>query len=409
MERLLISGASIIDPDPHVMREIKQRGRTMTVSTTKVCIDEKGHVSNVVLLKSSGFPDYDAKLLRALRARRYRPFKLSGVAKKVCSSWTTIFRLEDHPVIATRHPSGFGMYFEGSTLYADASGPPVPRQIPAAALIQVSTPEAREPLENEPHALFLKTEAYSLELWAKAEDMGLIAREDVLLAGTPRKAGVPTLETTPGIRLRAGAPVVVQGRKGSALLVRLVGSPESSAGWVPAKLVGRVARLPKPPSADEHEGAKLRITNQGLRDGPIRGRALTPPQAGQVVTPHGADMVRVAVLEERGDQALVKHDDDQWWMIGWTPLDGLEPDKAEATQPMRIGGTAPEVLIPEGTDLLATPDGPIIGRANRERSEVFHDSSAPYYKIFIHTELGAIAAWAAGEVAPQEPREVDED
>ena len=51
----------------------------------KLCLTRAGEVESVRIMKSSGFPAYDAKLDREIRKWHYRPFMVNGTAAPVCS------------------------------------------------------------------------------------------------------------------------------------------------------------------------------------------------------------------------------------------------------------------------------------------------------------------------------------
>jgi TonB family protein len=47
-------------------------------ATVTVCIDRRGEVAGVDVLRSSGHQEWDRRLARAVRAWRYRPYRLEG-------------------------------------------------------------------------------------------------------------------------------------------------------------------------------------------------------------------------------------------------------------------------------------------------------------------------------------------
>lgn len=91
LEQLRIAGQKFIVPDDETMAEIDQAGRPKLVTTYKLCIDTAGSVAVLDMLKPSGFPAYDAKMQREMRAWRYRPYTVDGVAKAVCTSIIFIY------------------------------------------------------------------------------------------------------------------------------------------------------------------------------------------------------------------------------------------------------------------------------------------------------------------------------
>jgi len=92
LEQNRIRGSKQIDPDTSTKAEILKAGRTSTVASLKLCVDAKGSVSAVTILKSSGFPAYDAKLLLETRRWAYKPFLVRGTPAPVCTAATFIYR-----------------------------------------------------------------------------------------------------------------------------------------------------------------------------------------------------------------------------------------------------------------------------------------------------------------------------
>jgi TonB family protein len=72
--------------------EISRSGKTKLVTTYKICINVNGDVSQVNMLKSSGFPSYDSKISREMKSWKYRPYSVDGQAKPVCTSVTFIYQ-----------------------------------------------------------------------------------------------------------------------------------------------------------------------------------------------------------------------------------------------------------------------------------------------------------------------------
>lgn len=80
-------GTTQIKPPDKVRDEMSRSGKRSTRAAIKLCLSGSGRVSSVKLLTSSGYPTYDRKLVAAVRAWRYHPFKLdTGQAIPVCTS-----------------------------------------------------------------------------------------------------------------------------------------------------------------------------------------------------------------------------------------------------------------------------------------------------------------------------------
>lgn len=91
VENQRIAGSKRIVPDSLVQADIIAAGKTKVVASMKMCLDDKGNVSSVTQLKSSGFPTYDRKLMTEMRQWLFRPYKLSGKAVPVCTAITFIY------------------------------------------------------------------------------------------------------------------------------------------------------------------------------------------------------------------------------------------------------------------------------------------------------------------------------
>ena len=63
-----------------------------TVGVVKMCLDDKGVPAQLTLLKSTNYPDYDARINAGMRAWRYEPFRVEGKPVPVCTSVDIIYR-----------------------------------------------------------------------------------------------------------------------------------------------------------------------------------------------------------------------------------------------------------------------------------------------------------------------------
>jgi hypothetical protein len=91
LENLRVSGSKRIVPDARVKADILAAGKTKVVASMKMCLDDKGNVSSVAQLKSSGYPAYDRTLMTEMRQWLYRPYKVNGKAAPVCTAVTFIY------------------------------------------------------------------------------------------------------------------------------------------------------------------------------------------------------------------------------------------------------------------------------------------------------------------------------
>jgi protein TonB len=92
LEASRIAGEKQIVPDDVTKTEINRSGKTRVIASFKLCITAAGGVNTVNMLKSSGFPAYDNKILSTIRGSwRYRPFNVNGKAVPVCTAVTFIY------------------------------------------------------------------------------------------------------------------------------------------------------------------------------------------------------------------------------------------------------------------------------------------------------------------------------
>lgn len=90
-----IAGDPQIGAPESVKLEMRRAGVSRTTGTVKMCLDRAGRVSSVTTLVSTGYPDYDRRLLERMRGWAYRPYQLtSGETIPVCTAITFIFRME---------------------------------------------------------------------------------------------------------------------------------------------------------------------------------------------------------------------------------------------------------------------------------------------------------------------------
>jgi eukaryotic-like serine/threonine-protein kinase len=87
-----IAGDKSIVPDATTMAAIGRSGQTTLVSSYKVCVSAEGHINTATLLRSSGFPAYDAKIQTTIRKEwRYKPYMINGKATPVCTALRFIY------------------------------------------------------------------------------------------------------------------------------------------------------------------------------------------------------------------------------------------------------------------------------------------------------------------------------
>lgn len=90
---LRISGETQIVPPDTVKTTMLRDGRGRTLGTLKVCIDAAGRVASVAVAGSTKYPAYDATLVRAVRAWRYRPHAVDGRPTPACGMVTFVYTI----------------------------------------------------------------------------------------------------------------------------------------------------------------------------------------------------------------------------------------------------------------------------------------------------------------------------
>ena len=92
LEASRIAGEKNIIPDDNTKIEIQRSGKEKIVGSFKLCINTEGSINSVSQLKSSGFSQYDAKIIATIRGEwRYKPFMVNGKAAPVCTAVTFIY------------------------------------------------------------------------------------------------------------------------------------------------------------------------------------------------------------------------------------------------------------------------------------------------------------------------------
>lgn len=91
LEPLRIAGTKMIAPDDKTKVAIQASGRDKVVASLKLCLDATGAVVTVKLLRSSGFPTYDALLDREMHGWKYKPYVDHGTVIPVCTAVTFIY------------------------------------------------------------------------------------------------------------------------------------------------------------------------------------------------------------------------------------------------------------------------------------------------------------------------------
>jgi protein TonB len=92
LEGTRIAGDKLIAPDDDTKVEITKSGKDRIVASFKLCLADDGKIVQVSLLKSSGFPAYDQKIMTTIRTTwGYRPYLVNGQPQPVCTAVTFIY------------------------------------------------------------------------------------------------------------------------------------------------------------------------------------------------------------------------------------------------------------------------------------------------------------------------------
>ncbi|MBL9019716.1 MAG: energy transducer TonB [Myxococcales bacterium] len=91
LESLRLAGTKVIAADARTRADILAGGKTRVVAALKICLDDAGSVRSSAVMKSSGFPAYDRKLISETRGWVFRPYKVNGKATAVCTAYTFIY------------------------------------------------------------------------------------------------------------------------------------------------------------------------------------------------------------------------------------------------------------------------------------------------------------------------------
>jgi TonB family protein len=92
--RLRITGDTQIHPPPAIKHRMRGDGRGAVVGVIDVCVAATGHVARTRVLRSTGYPEYDAKLLEGVRGWRYRATP-GGTRVNICSPVTFQYRMTE--------------------------------------------------------------------------------------------------------------------------------------------------------------------------------------------------------------------------------------------------------------------------------------------------------------------------
>jgi TonB family protein len=90
---LRISGNEQIYPPEMTKVDMLHQGKANISATIQLCVGTDGRVDTLRVLKSSGYGDYDAKLLGEMRDWRYRAYLVNGKPSPMCTVSVFVYRM----------------------------------------------------------------------------------------------------------------------------------------------------------------------------------------------------------------------------------------------------------------------------------------------------------------------------
>ena len=91
---LRMSGDEQVFPPRTVQLDMVHAGKGQVQGTFQLCVDERGTVSSVRQLKSTGYQAYDSELADAMRRWRYRPYMVAGEPAPMCTVQVFVYRIK---------------------------------------------------------------------------------------------------------------------------------------------------------------------------------------------------------------------------------------------------------------------------------------------------------------------------
>ncbi|MCG8417251.1 MAG: hypothetical protein MJE77_04820 [Proteobacteria bacterium] len=91
LEGQRVSGDEQIHPPDTVRLKMARDGRSRLHGVIEMCLDKSGRVSSLKIRKSTGYQNYDRKILDGMELWHYRPYRADGKPIPVCTSVTWIY------------------------------------------------------------------------------------------------------------------------------------------------------------------------------------------------------------------------------------------------------------------------------------------------------------------------------
>ncbi|MBA3455934.1 MAG: TonB family protein [Deltaproteobacteria bacterium] len=93
LQGLRVSGETQVHAPDTVKTMMLRDGRERSSGTLKLCIATDGGISSVSVAASTKYDAYDAKLVAAARAWRYKPYTVNGTPMPVCGMVTFVYTI----------------------------------------------------------------------------------------------------------------------------------------------------------------------------------------------------------------------------------------------------------------------------------------------------------------------------
>lgn len=91
VEAQRVLGEKFIQPEDGTKLQMAREGRERVEARVTMCLSTRGDVTRTRLDHSSGYPEYDARILEAMQAWKYRPYLRDGAATPVCTQVRFIY------------------------------------------------------------------------------------------------------------------------------------------------------------------------------------------------------------------------------------------------------------------------------------------------------------------------------
>lgn len=93
LQGLRISGETQVHPSTATQHQMLRNEDRQVRGAVKVCLAIDGSMASASMLASTGYADYDATILSAVRRWRYRPYTVNGTPVPACSSVTFVYSI----------------------------------------------------------------------------------------------------------------------------------------------------------------------------------------------------------------------------------------------------------------------------------------------------------------------------